>query len=72
MAGGPEIKGGWVESHYMQILYQLLAIIVCAAWSFVITFLIVKAIDYVPFLRLRLVCIDLFHKVLNVINLIKM
>lgn len=38
----------------MQILYQLLSIVVVAAWGFVFTFIILKSIDYLPFLRLRL------------------
>jgi ammonium transporter, Amt family len=54
MAGGSEINGGWVDCHYMQFLYQLLSVVVCAAWSFVWTFIILKAIDYMPFMRLRL------------------
>lgn len=39
---------------YMQIVYQLLAIVVAAIWSFMITFTFAKLIDFIPFLKLRL------------------
>lgn len=42
----------------MQILYQLLSVVVVGAWAFVFTFGILKSIDYIPFIRLRLVLID--------------
>jgi ammonia channel protein AmtB len=38
---------------YMQVLYQLTEIVVCAAWSFVISYIILSVIKLIPFLKLR-------------------
>ena len=38
----------------MRILYQLLSIVVVAAWSFVVTYGILELIKRTPFLKLRL------------------
>jgi Amt family ammonium transporter len=49
-----EIKGGWVDGHYMQILYQLAASVAGMTWSFVITFIMLKCMNSISILRLRL------------------
>jgi len=54
MSGGAPIPGGWVDQHYMQILYQLLSIVVVALWSFVWTYAILWTINKVPFLPLQM------------------
>ena len=38
----------------MQVLYQLAAVAVTAAWSFFITLIFVVILDRLPFFRLRL------------------
>lgn len=38
----------------MQILYQLLAAVVCGVWAFVITFIILQVLGAFPCLRLKL------------------
>jgi hypothetical protein len=37
----------------MQVLYQLTEIVVCAAWSFLISYILLRIIKLVPFLKLR-------------------
>ena len=39
---------------WMQILYQLLSVVVTAAWAFIFTFLIFLLIKVLPFIRLKL------------------
>lgn len=50
MAGGSAIMGGWVDEHYMQILYQLCGVVVVAIWSFVGTYTILFTLEMIPFL----------------------
>ena len=38
----------------MQICYQLLSIVVPASWAFVMTFLILQLIGFIPFIKLKL------------------
>jgi len=38
----------------MQFLYQLLSVVVAGAWAFAFTFIILRLIDCLPFIRLRL------------------
>lgn len=48
------IDGGWINHHYKQLGYQLAGAVTVAAWSFVVTGIILFAMDKVPFLRIRL------------------
>lgn len=52
--GSTQIPGGWMNHHYIQLGYQLAASTSIAAWSFVVTSIILLAMDRVPFLKLRL------------------
>ncbi|CEG68897.1 hypothetical protein RMATCC62417_05065 [Rhizopus microsporus] len=46
--------GGWLDGHWMQVPYQLAAIVSVSVWSFVVTYIILVIINMVPSLRLRL------------------
>ncbi|GME84631.1 unnamed protein product [[Candida] boidinii] len=48
------IDGGWLNHHYVQLGYQLAAATSTIAWAFVVTYIILFALDKVPFLKLRL------------------
>ncbi|KAJ1930569.1 hypothetical protein IWQ60_000179 [Tieghemiomyces parasiticus] len=50
---GTEIPGGWIDGHYKQLLVQLFACGAGGAWSFVVTYIILRGMDLVPFLRVR-------------------
>jgi Amt family ammonium transporter len=39
---------------FKQIGYQLLSAVVAAVWSFVLTFIILQLIGFIPFVRVRL------------------
>lgn len=52
--GSTLIDGGWMNHHWKQLGYQLAASVSNAAWSFIVTSIILFAMDKVPFLRLRL------------------
>lgn len=54
MIDGTEIDGGWMNHHWKQLGYQLAGSVSVAAWSFVVTSIILLAMDRVPFLRIRL------------------
>lgn len=43
-----------IKRNYMLILYQLLSVVVASIWAFVLTFLILKGIDLIPFMKLKL------------------
>ncbi|KAI8330631.1 ammonium transporter AmtB-like domain-containing protein [Chlamydoabsidia padenii] len=47
-------KGGWLDGNWMQVPIQLLGIVAVSGWSFVVTYLILLVINWVPFLKLRL------------------
>jgi Amt family ammonium transporter len=48
-----EIKGGWVNGHWAQIGYQLIATIAGGFWSFFVTFIILWLMNKIPGLELR-------------------
>lgn len=48
------IAGGWMNHHWKQLGYQLAASVSVAAWSFVVTSILLLAMDRIPFLRIRL------------------
>ncbi|KAK6463856.1 ammonia permease [Scheffersomyces coipomensis] len=48
------IAGGWMNHHYEQLGYQLAEICAIGSWSFIVTAILLLAMDRVPFLRLRL------------------
>lgn len=52
--GSTKIAGGWINHHWKQLGYQLAASTSIAAWSFVVTAIILLIMDRIPFLRLRL------------------
>ncbi|KAJ1967835.1 hypothetical protein H4R35_006598 [Dimargaris xerosporica] len=49
-----EILGGWIDGHWKQMLVQLWACAVGAAWSFVVTYLILLVMNKIPYLRVRM------------------
>ncbi|KAL6452077.1 MEP2 Ammonium transporter MEP2 [Candida maltosa Xu316] len=54
MIDGTEIDGGWMNHHWKQLGYQLAGSCAVAAWSFTVTSIILLAMNYVPFLKIRL------------------
>ncbi|ODV63235.1 ammonium permease MEP2 [Ascoidea rubescens DSM 1968] len=52
--GSTFIDGGWLNGHYVQLGYQLAACCATNLWGFVVTSIILLAMDRVPFLKLRL------------------
>lgn len=56
VAGDPttRIDGGWINHHYRQLGLQLAGAVTVAAWSFVVTAIILLAMDRIPKLRIRL------------------
>ncbi|KAI7906524.1 ammonium transporter AmtB-like domain-containing protein [Cokeromyces recurvatus] len=51
--GSTEIAGGWMNHHWIQLAYQLAEATAGAAWSFVITYLILFIMNNIPGLSLR-------------------
>ena len=51
---GVQAKGGWIDGHWMQVPIQLAGLAAGAAWSFVLTYIILSIIDLIPALRLRI------------------
>lgn len=52
--GVTDIPGGWINRHYIQICYQIAGTIAAAAYSFVVTVLILYIINKIPGLHLRM------------------
>lgn len=52
--GSTVIPGGWMNHHYIQLGYQLAAVCSVCIWSFVVTSILLLALDRIPWLRLRL------------------
>ena len=50
---GRVIPGGWMDHHYIQLVYQLMNSAAGFAWSFVITTGILWVMHFIPGLRLR-------------------
>lgn len=50
---GTVINGGWIESNWMQVPYQIAGSVAAMAWSFVVSLVILKIIDKIPGLKLR-------------------
>lgn len=48
------IAGGWMNHNYIQLGYQLAGSVSVAAWSFVVTSILLLVMDRIPFLRIRL------------------
>lgn len=48
------IAGGWLNHHYVQLGYQIAGACATMAWSFVITVILLTAMNYIPFLKIRL------------------
>jgi len=51
--GSTVIEGGWVDSNWEQVGYQAAAVLAAAAWSLVITYVILVGMDAIPLLLLR-------------------
>lgn len=51
--GSALIDGGWINHNWVQLGYQLAASLFCLAWSFVITLLLLFAIDRLPGCHVR-------------------
>ncbi|KAF9390495.1 hypothetical protein CPB97_009087 [Podila verticillata] len=51
--GTTVIKGGWLDGHWMQLVYQLADSAAGMGWSFVVTYLILVIMNKVPGLTLR-------------------
>ncbi|KAJ1798294.1 ammonium transporter, partial [Coemansia sp. RSA 2399] len=51
---GTSISGGWIDHHWKQLGYQLAASCAGAAWSFVVSALILIIFNYIPGLHLRI------------------
>lgn len=52
--GITQIKGGWLDGHFEQVLYQLAGGVAGLTWSFVVTYVILWLMNKVPGLLLRL------------------
>ena len=53
MSGAASISGGWMNGNYVQIVYQILAVSVTGAWSFVVTVIILVLINLIPPCKIR-------------------
>jgi len=51
--GITEIPGGWLNQNYIQLGYQLASTCAIIGYTFVVTMIIVVALDYIPGLSLR-------------------
>jgi Amt family ammonium transporter len=54
MSGGASITGGWMNGNYVQIVYQILAVSVTGAWSFLLTVIILVLINLIPVCKIRI------------------
>jgi Amt family ammonium transporter len=50
---GTVIRGGWMDGHWVQVGYQLAASVVSASYAFVVSFIILYAINLIPGCALR-------------------
>jgi len=46
-------QGGWLDGSWNQILFQLVGCVAGFFWSFILTFTILKIMDHIPGLRIR-------------------
>jgi Amt family ammonium transporter len=53
-SGDAPILGGFINQNYIQVAIQLLAVAASASWSFILTFLILQIVGFIPGLRLKL------------------
>lgn len=51
--GESEYKGGWWNQHYTQMGYQIAAALTCAAWSFIISCVLLLIINKIPGCQIR-------------------
>lgn len=51
--GGEYDPIGWVDSHWVQLGYQIAGTLACFAWSFVLTCLLLFILNLIPGLSLR-------------------
>lgn len=51
--GATVIDGGWINGNFVQLGYNLAGCVTIAAWSFVVTVVILKVMDFIPGLQLR-------------------
>lgn len=52
--GATEVDGGWIDGHWVQLGYNLAGCVSIAAWSFVMTVVILLLMNWIPGLRLRI------------------
>ncbi|KAJ1534482.1 hypothetical protein HK096_003824 [Nowakowskiella sp. JEL0078] len=50
---GTTIKGGAIDGNWIQVAYQLASVVTIGSYSFIMTFLILLALDVIPGLHLR-------------------
>ncbi|KAI8325871.1 ammonium transporter 1 [Martensiomyces pterosporus] len=50
---GTSSDGGLINGHAKQMYIQLLALVVSAAWSFVVSFIVLKVMNYIPIFKFR-------------------
>ncbi|GAA5864396.1 hypothetical protein JCM8547_005809 [Rhodosporidiobolus lusitaniae] len=50
---GTEIDGGWINHNYIQLGYQLAASVTIMAYTFVVSLILLYAINFIPGLKLR-------------------
>lgn len=50
---GTVISPGWVDGNFIQVPYQIMAVIVTAFWSFTGSYILLFVIDKIPGLRMR-------------------
>ena len=53
MSGDSPIAGGWMNKHFSQVGYQLAGSVSGACWAFVMSFIILKAINFIPFFKVK-------------------
>ncbi len=51
--GFTNARGGWINGHWVQLAYQLAASVSVAAYTFLITCLILYLLNLIPVFRLR-------------------
>ncbi|CAG8579198.1 14829_t:CDS:2 [Acaulospora morrowiae] len=52
-ADGTDLPGGWIEGHWVQIVYQLAGSVAGMTFSFVMTYLILSVMNFIPGLTIR-------------------
>jgi Amt family ammonium transporter len=56
--GGSTINGGWIDHHWRQMGIQIAGMCAIAGWSFVVSLILLKVINLIPGLSLRVAAQD--------------